>query len=400
MELIIQNLELLYSVCHVPMTLVDEQGVALYSWPELPAGIPPYAFSLVVEDFRLQRRDELHPLISFLGTGYLLGVMKLRTGVYLVTGLIPTCAQTPQDVFAMMATIVHSSQLQSVCDFILQMPLMSLHQLKDYMCLLGKTVLGQNLAADHILFVDILSDRLLPPASVEQDLFSLREEPEFHIPVDFEDGICDAIAAGNRARLERCLYNPVQGRVGRMSSSEIRQQKYAFICMITLVCRAAIRGGLPAETAFSLSDLYCQRVDLLSELPHIQNLTHTMLMDYCDRVGQLQKRPAVSPVIESCLSYISIHLHQPITLEQLSKHCGLCSRSLSLRFKKELGMAIPDYIHQEKIKEAQYLLSHTAYSISEITAFLNYPSQSYFTQIFKKHCGTTPQQYRNRQSHI
>lgn len=222
-----------------------------------------------------------------------------------------------------------------------------------------------------------------------------REEPEFHVPVDFEAGICDAIEAGSRTRLERCLYSPVRGRVGRMSSSELRQQKYSFICMATLASRAAIAGGLSPETAFSLSDLYCQRIDLLSEIQLIQNLTYTMLTDYCDRVREIQKRPKVSPVIQNCLSYISVHLHEPVSLEQLSQHCGLCSRSLSIRFKNEMGMGIPEYIHREKLQEAEYLLRNSDYSISEITSFLNYPSQSYFTQIFRKYNHTTPQQFRD-----
>ena len=166
--------------------------------------------------------------------------------------------------------------------------------------------------------------------------------------------------------------------------------------MVTLASRSAIRGGLPAETAFSLSDLYCQRIDLLSDLTHIQNLTFTMMTDYCDRVRAIQQRPVVSPIIENCLSYISVHLHETITLEQLSAHCGLCSRSLSLRFKKEVGMGIPEYVHREKMQEAEYLLLQSSYSLSEITTFLNYPSQSYFTQIFKTYRGITPQQFRNQ----
>ena len=102
-------------------------------------------------------------------------------------------------------------------------------------------------------------------------------------------------------------------------------------------------------------------------------------------------------MIQKCISYISVHLHEPITLEQLSQHCALCGRSLSLRFKKEMGMGIPEYIHREKLQEADYLLKHTHYSISEITSFLNYPSQSYFTQIFKKYYQVTPQVFRDHQ---
>ena len=36
------------------------------------------------------------------------------------------------------------------------------------------------------------------------------------------------------------------------------------------------------------------------------------------------------------------------------------------------------------MKEAKYLLRRTDYSLTSIASCLNYPSQSYFTQIFKQ----------------
>lgn len=59
-------------------------------------------------------------------------------------------------------------------------------------------------------------------------------------------------------------------------------------------------------------------------------------------------------------------------LEELSRRCGLCSRSLSIKFKAEMGMGIPEYIHREKLREARYLLDYTDYTLAEIAGFLNY----------------------------
>jgi len=397
MRSIMTDLEMLYDVGHIPMTLVDGEGRLLATWPrEMPQGIQPFAYKMVVEDFLLQKRDRMHPLVSFLGSGFLLGVMQVAEDRYLLVGLVSTLAQSRKDILAMVGDVVAPASMQAFCDFLLQMPLMSLPQLKTYICLTARLLLEQDLPADNILFVDIFFGEQMESTSLEENLFAQREEAEFHIPVDFETGICNAIETGNRRRLEQCLYAPYRGRVGKMSSSELRQQKYSSICMATLASRAAIRGGLQAETAFSLSDLYCQRIDLLSDMIHIQNLTFTMLTDYCDRVRAVQQRPAVSSVIENCLEFISVHLHETISLERLAAHCGLCGRSLSLRFKKEVGMGIPEYIHREKMQEAEYLLLHTGYTLSEIASFLNYPSQSYFTQIFKSCRGMTPLQFRNR----
>jgi len=397
MNAMAKQLDRINSICHIPMTLLDGSGNVLAAWPGIQAdGVAPFAYAVVIEDFRLQKRDSQHPLISYLGSGFLLGVMQLSSELYLLIGLVSPHHQTRKDILKMLENVAQPLHFQSLCDYLLQTPLMPLDQLKAYICLLSKLLLPQEIPEGNILFVDIVTGSIHEPQVLEKNLFEQREEPEFHVPVDFETAICGAIEAGNRTQLERSLFYPVQGRIGRMSSNDLRQQKYSFICMATLASRAAIRGGLPAETAFSLSDLYCQRVDLLSENTLVQNLIYTMLVDYCERVREIQKRPVTSPVISNCLSYISVHLHEPISLEQLSQHCGLCTRSLSLRFKKEMGMGIPEYIHREKLQEAEYLLLHTNYSLSEITSYLNYPSQSYFTEIFKKYNQMTPQQYRER----
>ena len=179
-----------------------------------------------------------------------------------------------------------------------------------------------------------------------------------------------------------------------MSSSELRQERYTLICLATLLSRAAIRGGLSAEIAFSLSDIYCQRADILDDPKSIQLLEYSMMVDFCEKVHTVCANQDLSSVVQKCIDYISIHLHESISLNLLSAHCGLCTRSLSLRFRAETGFAIPDYIHREKIKEAQFLLRHTEYSLSEIAVFLNYSSQSYFIVWFKKICGITPKYYR------
>ena len=390
-----KTLERMHSVTGVPLSLLDGSGALLGSWPQVDEEtVMPFARQAVIEDFRLQKRDAQHPLISFIDPGFLLGVAELNADRYVLLGLVSPTVQRHADILKLVGEYIHPAQLQSFCDGLLSQPLVSLEMLKDLLCLLTD-LLGEPVPEENILFVDNAS-RKLGAELLDQSLFQQREELEFHVPMDIETAICSAVESGDRALLERSLFASHRGRIGRMSLNELRQQKYSFVCMAVLSSRAAIRGGLDAETAFSLSDLYCQRADLLGEDAQIQNLTFTMLMDYCGRVREVRKQPSASPLIRNCLHYISVHLHEPISLEQLSAHCGLCTRSLSLRFREEIGMGIPEYVHREKLREAEYLLRHTEFSLSEITSYLNYPSQSYFTQIFKKYKSQTPQQYREK----
>ena len=81
-------------------------------------------------------------------------------------------------------------------------------------------------------------------------------------------------------------------------------------------------------------------------------------LDFCNRVVDTKKAAhrkggAQRAVIKNCLQYISTHLREDLRLEELAHECGLCSRSLSLKFKAEVGCGIPEYIHRD---------NHTAYN--------------------------------------
>lgn len=396
MEINSSACERLHLITKIPIVLTNENGSVCGIWPDFPDDyITGGALEWVLTDFRLQKKDAMHPLITFFQPGYFLGVCALPENQYAITGLVGQFPHTRQEILDMCQQIIQPNCLQRFVDLMLKTPLFSLEQMENIMCLLIELTHGVSISPENIQLNDIFLNDKSDPRGRLSELFTQREGGEFHVPIDFESALCHAIESGSRAELMNILYSPVKGRVGKMSLNELRQQKYSAVCLATILSRAAIRAGLSEEESFGISDSFCQHIDRLDDISMIQRRVFTMMTDYCDRVRDINAQNQHSQMIRKCVDYISVHLHEPISLEDLSRYCGLCGRSLSIRFKKEMGMGIPDYIHQEKIKEAKYMLKHTAYSLSEITCFLNYPSQSYFTKIFKKHCGITPQQYRD-----
>lgn len=389
-----KSCEELYAVSRIPLTKVSRDGELIFA---LPAGndelVPHREVKLVLTDFILQKRDALHPLVTYVEPGYFIGVVELPEDAFCIVGLVSPFQHPRNEIMQMASMAFPPRRMQEYCDLMMQMPLVNLYQLKSLMCLLVRLAHNEKITAEHILFVD---NTVLRTERPDDALFNLREKAEFHVPVDFETGVCEAIEQGSIELLQYRLLQPSQGKIGAMSSNPLQQQKYAFISFATLLTRAAIRGGLPGETAFNLSDVYCQRADTQLDITAIQKLTFTMAMDFCRRVADTKNSGAQSTAVKACINYISEHLHDDLRLEELSRYCGLCSRSLSLKFKAEMGMGIPEYIHREKLREGRYLLDCTDYTLAEIAGFLNYPTQSYFTQIFKKYQGCTPQQYRSR----
>ena len=54
------------------------------------------------------------------------------------------------------------------------------------------------------------------------------------------------------------------------------------------------------------------------------------------------------------------------------------------------------YILSLRLANAQSLLDTTDYTVTQIAALVGYENPLYFSRLFKKHLGMSPQTYRNR----
>lgn len=70
--------------------------------------------------------------------------------------------------------------------------------------------------------------------------------------------------------------------------------------------------------------------------------------------------------------------------------------SLSSKFKKESGVSLNTYITLLKLEEAKHLLLYTDKSLSLISSYLGYSSQSFYSNTFNKYVGQTPKEYREK----
>lgn len=97
-------------------------------------------------------------------------------------------------------------------------------------------------------------------------------------------------------------------------------------------------------------------------------------------------------VVEVC-RYINNNLAEPLTLEIVAAHVHVNSTYLSRLFKKEAGTPFNTYINQLRIQRAAQLLE-TGRKVTDIAGMVGFENAKYFSQVFKKHMGMTPQEYR------
>lgn len=100
-------------------------------------------------------------------------------------------------------------------------------------------------------------------------------------------------------------------------------------------------------------------------------------------------------IVAKITNYISAHLTEDLSREQLADKVFLNPSYLSRLFKKETGQSLTDYIIHIRMKEAQRLLSRTNMKIVQVSEQSGYHNVSHFSKMFKKVTGITPQEYRN-----
>lgn len=250
---------------------------------------------------------------------------------------------------------------------------------------------------EKLLVSDLILHRPLP-----EDLERPTARPEYddggsvHNTMALERELLGYITGGREEALKRLFSEPPTGRVGVMAYDKIRQIKNTFVCSATLASRAAISGGMSPEIAFTLSDHYIRKAELLSDFASITDLNIRMLLDFARRVKEQNLNGNRSPRVSDISRYIDRNLNGKIALEDIAAELGMSRTHLCAVFKQETGMTINEYITQRKVEEAKRLLAGTDRSVGSIGEGLGFSSQCYFQNVFKKAVGVTPLEFRKQ----
>ena len=277
------------------------------------------------------------------------------------------------------------------------MPLSSVLQT---LCSMNFVLNGEKLSLADITIYDGEQLRLSEEITAKQtethyeETTDLSNNTAVHNTLALEQTIMNFVRHGDTAALKEWLKNAPAVRPGILSSDTFRQLKNTFIVTATLVSRAAIRGGMDVNDALSLSDAYIQKSELLSSVESIENLQYHMVFDYTEKVEKIRLGKTPTKLLTDIANYVQKHLSEPVDIDALSKAMFISRTHLAVKFKKETGMTLTEFILKEKIEEGKRLLRYTDKPISAIAAYLGFSSQSHFANVFKKYANSSPNEYR------
>jgi transcriptional regulator GlxA family with amidase domain len=98
--------------------------------------------------------------------------------------------------------------------------------------------------------------------------------------------------------------------------------------------------------------------------------------------------------LEPLLRWMEENAHRKLTLDDIATRATMSTRTLNRRFREQTGTTPLQWLHQSRIRRAQYLLEITEHSVERIAIQVGFGSPTTFRDRFKRLVGTSPQAYR------
>ena len=248
------------------------------------------------------------------------------------------------------------------------------------------------LTEEHIAISDLQYPITQKPTPKE-----LEAHRDTHASWAMEQELLKLVEEGNLDYKQRSARLVNMGSLANLGNGDtLRHFKNVTIVFTALCTRAAIRGGLPPEIAYSLSDMYIRGIEASRDLGEIIEVNAAMQEDFVQRVHQCRSNPERSTQTQKCCYYIQTHLNEKITMQALSSYVGYAETYLSRKFKQEMGITVTEYILRQKIELAKQLLRADDTPISDIAEQLSFSTQRYFSEQFRRVTGVTPGEFRQK----
>ncbi len=171
-----------------------------------------------------------------------------------------------------------------------------------------------------------------------------------------------------------------------------RRTRVASICSGAFVLAAAgALDGLRATTHWRTAPELARRhpqIDVDADVLYVDN-------------GQVLTSAGAAAGFDLCLhsvgtllTWLERNVHEDLSLSVIARRAGMSTRTLSRRFRQQVGTTPALWVSRARIRRAQRLLETTDLSVESIAAGAGFRSSAVLREHFGRTVGTSPQAYR------
>lgn len=99
-------------------------------------------------------------------------------------------------------------------------------------------------------------------------------------------------------------------------------------------------------------------------------------------------------LVRKAMAYVHEHYAEPISRQDIARHVGMDEDYLTTCFRHELGVTPIAYLNRYRVSQAKRLLVETDKSITEIALAVGFSDSGYFSRVFRRETGRSPEAFR------
>ncbi|TVR32338.1 MAG: AraC family transcriptional regulator [Balneolaceae bacterium] len=134
--------------------------------------------------------------------------------------------------------------------------------------------------------------------------------------------------------------------------------------------------------------------DLLIDLNTSELIVHMLQTESRNLLLKNYRNHVTKNGIAAAVDYIHKNLNRSISAKKLSSVACMSKASFYRYFKNEFGISPVEYINNERVKKASYMLRKKKMNVTDVSLEMGFSSLSHFIKLFKDQTGTTPKQYQ------
>ena len=274
---------------------------------------------------------------------------------------------------------------------------MTLNRMLNFVSFLYELLEGKDIQPDDLME----KNNLIEEKEIREENDTVRielDKPDgtaYHHTYMEERYVMDCIREGNVEEINERASGLFE-KAGILSKKHFNNQRNLAIVTTTMATREAIAGGVAPADAYRLSDYLINQIDQCQTMEEMIELNRRCLYKFTKLVADTRKTRNFSSYTEQCKDYISQNYHHKIYLEDIAEAIGISQGHLSRIFRQDTGEKIQDYILKFRVKRAANLLKYSDATLSEISDYVCFNSQSHFGSVFKEYMKMTPRQYREK----